>query len=215
MEAPSGLILSFFFCWISGPPKKQILPPPSAPTCRHSFRSERFFIAQINGAGVGGRGGWGCHHQADATEKNQKKRLIGLGNAADTRLLREGLKRSTTPPPLVRPRIQRALLLTTSSKPDDGRRSWTWSDSTGGDGVQESAVPLPWLMRKSAAVPFTWRRRAARTQLLTHTPPPHPKHHTERLCLQRHPARVYRGGWRRRDSSASTPWRARGPRSPS
>lgn len=65
-------------------------------------------------------------------------------------------------------------------------------------------MPSPWLMRKSAAVPFTWRRRAARTQLLT--PPPHsptPKQHTERLCLQRRPARVYRGGWRRRESSAS------------
>lgn len=69
---------------------------------------------------------------------------------------------------------------------------------------------VPWLMRKSAAVPFTWRRRAARTQLLTHThTPTTPKQHTERLCLQRRPARVYRGGWRRCDSSASAPLHVR------
>lgn len=55
-------------------------------------------------------------------------------------------------------------------------------------------VRLAWLMRESAAVPFMWRQRAERIQLLPQ--------HTVCLCLQHYPGYVYQGGWQNCDSVA-------------
>lgn len=72
-------------------------------------------------------------------------------------------------------------------------------------------MPSPWLMRKSAAVPFTWRRRAARTQLLTPSPPSTPQSSTLSACV----CNAARPVFIEADGDAANPARARGPRSPS